>query len=435
MSRGVNSGAVILLFAAIVVLVNLIGAKHYKRFDLTQNKKYTLSEQSRKVTRSLTGDLKIYGFFRDPSQEKKRATDLLEQYRAASRRISYRFVDPDREPGLARKYEVRSYGTLVLEYGDGFEKVYTPEEKEVTTAILKLTKKSGKTVYFTKGHGEKNLEGYEGDGLDALKKALEQEQYRAQELVLLQEGIPEGCSLLVIAGPQADFLESETSEVEKYLRSGGRVLLLIDPGRLPNLVSLAARCGITVGQDVVVDLQSRRFLGDALSPLILDYPHHDITKDLRVASIFSLTRSVEPVSSPPSGISVQSLAKTSSASWAETDQAALRGGTVSFDEKKDRRGPVSVAAVSEMTVTDTGIASDQESKKGRLVVFGDSEFVSNRFLKLQGNLDLILNTIAWLSEEDILVSIRSKEQASQPLNLSARQGRVAFFLPWSSSLV
>ncbi|HOL67911.1 MAG TPA: hypothetical protein PKX93_10695 [bacterium] len=135
------------------------------------------------------------------------------------------------------------------------------------------------------------------------------------------------------------------------------------------------------------------------------------------------------MSSPPSGISVQSLAKTSSASWAETDQAALRGGTVSFDEKKDRRGPVSVAAVSEMTVTDTGIASDQESKKGRLVVFGDSEFVSNRFLKLQGNLDLILNTIAWLSEEDILVSIRSKEQASQPLNLSARQGRVAFFLP------
>ncbi|HOL67912.1 MAG TPA: Gldg family protein, partial [bacterium] len=144
-----------------------------------------------------------------------------------------------------------------------------------------LTRKSGKTVYFTKGHGEKNLEGYEGDGLDALKKALEQEQYRAQELVLLQEGIPEGCSLLVIAGPQADFLESETSEVEKYLRSGGRVLLLIDPGRLPNLVSLAARCGITVGQDVVVDLQSRRFLGDALSPLILDY-HQGFTGSLNL---------------------------------------------------------------------------------------------------------------------------------------------------------
>ncbi len=427
--RGANSGAMILLFIVVILLINLIAGKHYKRFDLTQNKKYTLSEQSRKIAASLTGPLKIYGFFRDPSQEKKKATDLLEQYRAASRNVSYRFVDPDREPGIARKYEVRSYGTLVLEYGDSYEKVYNTEEKDLTAAILKLTRKKGKKICFTRGHGEKSLDGYEADGLETLKHALEQEQYQTQEIILLREGIPEGCSLLVIAGPQVDLVEGEVGELERYLRCGGRVLILMDPNRLPNLTGLISRYGIKVGNDVVVDLQSRRFLGDALSPLILDYPHHEITKDLSVASIFSLCRSVEPETSPPSGITVQSLAKTSAASWAETDQAALKGGTVSFNEKLDRRGPVSVAAVSEITLSDTAVSSSEENPKARLVVFGDADFVTNRMVKLQGNLDLILNTIAWLSEENVLVSIRSKEQASQPLSLTARQGKVAFFLP------
>ena len=110
------------------------------------------------------------------------------------------------------------------------------------------------------------------------------------------------------------------------------------------------------------------------------------------------------------------MAWTGRSSWAETDLSALKRGSVGFDEKRDRPGPISVATVS--TKGDS-----------RLVVFGDSDFISNTYLGLSGNKDLFLNTINWLTEEKDLIAIPPKEIKGTPLILTKNQAKIIFWLP------
>ncbi|MGH7333765.1 MAG: GldG family protein, partial [Candidatus Rokuibacteriota bacterium] len=126
------------------------------------------------------------------------------------------------------------------------------------------------------------------------------------------------------------------------------------------------------------------------------------------------TRSVSPAKTPPPGLNVQSLIKTSPQAWGETDRAALNRGEAKPDEK-DAPGP-SVAVV---------VTKD----KARIVVYGTSNLASNQFLNIQGNRDLFLNTVSWLAEQEDQISIRPKETKSAPVFLTAQQGWLSFLLP------
>ena len=422
----INTGLAILIFLCIVILINLISIKRYKRFDFTTNKIYTLSPQTKKILKNLKENLNIYAFYKETFGEKKKAQDLFEQYKEVSNKIKYQFIDPDRELGKAKKYQVTSYGTIVLEYGENIEKVFNPEEKDITTAILKLTKKGKKKIYFTKGHGERNLDNFDGEGISNLKTAIENEQYETKEVLIMREGIPTDCDIISICGPKTDFIEGEIKELKKYLDSGGRIFMFMEPGTYPNLSKFASEYGIKIGNNVIVDLTGRIFLGNAVSPVIMDYPYHEITKDFKLASIFSFSCSVEPLSNVSSNIKVETIAKTSSNSWAETNLNSVYSGVVNFDPEKDKKGPISVSVVGEIEI-ETG--KEGEKKKGRIAVFGDSDFVSNKLLNSSGNKDFVLNTFGWLAEEEVLISIRSKEKENQPLILTSKQGKIIFYIP------
>ena len=423
--QGLNLVISILIFLGILVIINLISNRHYKRFDLTEAKLYTLSDQTKKILGSLNEDLFLYGFFKEESEEKTKAIRLFEEYKTSSRYIKYKLIDPDKNPMMARKYDVKSYGTIVVEYGGEQEKVYIPEEKYITKAILKLIKSGEKKIYFTKGHGEKSIDEYGIEGLSKLKSKLEDEQYKVEEVFLMREGVPSDCNILVICGPKIDFTESEINEIKKYIEKGGRVLALIDPGNFPKLSNLLSQYGMKLENDIVVDLASRRFLGDAMSPMIMDYPYHQITKDFNLGCIFSWARSVEEKGNPPSNINVSSIARTSPESWAEKDLSSVEKGYVKYEPDRDRKGPISLGVACEIEIE----GKKEEKKKARIVAFGDSDFITNKFFNFSGNGNLILNTFGWLAEEEILISIRTKERENQPLNLTEKQGRVIFFIP------
>lgn len=422
--QGINTGISIVIFLGILVIINLISNRHYKRFDLTEAKIYTLSDQSKKILKSLKENLFLYGFFKEESEMKPKVTRLFEEYKTSSKYVKYKFIDPDKNPLMAKQYDVRSYDTIVVEYKGKREKVYIPEEKYITKAILKLIKSGKKKVYFTKGHGEKSIEEYGIGGISSLKERLEDEQYQVKEIFLMREGIPSDCDILAICGPEIDFIESEIKEIKKYIEKGGRVLALIDPGDFPRLSNLFSQYGIKIGNDIVVDLASRRFLGDAMSPMIMDYPYHQITKNFNLACLFSWARSVEAKRKHSENINVNPIAQTSPASWAEKDIFSVRRGYVKYDPGTDKRGPISLGVACEME-----IGKKEEKKKARIVVFGDSDFITNKFLNFSGNANLILNTFGWLGEEDILISIRKKERENQPLTLTEKQGKIIFFIP------
>lgn len=409
----INAFLMVIIFLGILIFVNLISFRHYKRIDLTKSKKYSISPQTKKIIKNLKDNIEIIYFYKEKVDE--RIKDILEQYRSNSKFINYKFVDPDRDVLLAKKFGITSYDTMVIKCGENYEKIYSTDEKDITSTILKLTKKEKKKIYFTTGHGEKKIE-----DLSTLKNYLQEENYDVGEILILRDGIPSDCDVLLICGPQIDFFDKEIEEIKSFIEKGRKLLLLIEPGNFPKIKNLIYEYGVEIGDDIVVDLASRRFLGDALSPLVIDYPYHEITKDFNLASIFTTVRSVKKRDELPPKVRVDILARTSKASWAEKNLKEIERGKVKFDEN-DESGPVSICALIEKDI--------DETKKARIAVFGDSDFVTDKFINLSGNKDFILNTINYLTEEEILISIRSQKEENQPLILSQRSGKFLFFFP------
>jgi len=414
----INAFLMVLIFLSILIFINLISEKNYKRIDLTKNKIYSISPQTKKIIKNLNCPVEIIAFYKEKIDEKTK--ELFEQYRANSKFITYKFYDLDREVLLAKRYGITSYDTILIKSGENYEKIYTPEEKDITGAILKLTKKEKKKIYFTKGHGEKGLD----EKLSNFKKYLEEENYIVGETFILREGIPDDCNILVICGPEVDFVDKEIDEIKKFVDNGKRILLFIDTGNFPNIKNFLELYGIEIDNDMIVDLAGKKFLGDPLTPLIIDFPYHEITRDFsNSACIFSSVRSVNLKENLSSEIKGDILAKTSSASWAEKNINEIEKGRVKYDEK-DEKGPVSVAVLVKKEIKE-----GESSKKSCIAVFGDSDFVTDKMIGFLHNKDFVMNTVNYLAEEDILISIREKKEENQFLILSERAGRFLFYFP------
>src|SRR5439155_10186657 len=121
--------------------------------------------------------------------------------RYAGGRFTWRTADPDREPGLARRYGIESYGTIVLETKAKSEKVLDAEEEKLTNGLVKVTREGKRTVYVIQGHGEHDLANTEPPGFSEAKSAMEKANYDVKPLVLAREGkIPDDATVVILPG-------------------------------------------------------------------------------------------------------------------------------------------------------------------------------------------------------------------------------------------
>jgi ABC-type uncharacterized transport system involved in gliding motility auxiliary subunit len=421
--EAVNLAVYTAVAVAIVVLANWFVDRHNRRWDLTPNQSYSLSPQTTKVLKELKNDLTIYVFDRESGFRGRR--DLLDNYSALTPRVTVRYVDPDRQPSLAGQFGIRNYGTVVVAGGDRHFEAQSSTEEGVTNAIVRLLK-GQKTVYFIQGHGERDVDSSDRAGYGRVKKQLESENRQVKTLVLLQKmEVPADCSLLVIAGPRNDFLAQEVETIKKYLTGGGRALFLLDPGvELTNLAKLLADCNVTLRNDLVIDENPvAQLVGASPSmPLILKYGSSPIVQPLaRTATLFPLTRSFEVGKEYKAGVSAESLCETSPDSFGVADfDPKVR--EVRYRAGKDTKGPLSVAVAGT-------IAGEGEKKtEGRFVAVGTSMLAVNNYLPFEGNRDLFMNMVNWLSAEEDLISIRPKPPESQRLNMTAQQMRRVLYL-------
>lgn len=424
---------------AVLILINFLAARHHLRIDLTENQAYTLSEQTVKVLETLPRDVSVTVFTTDVHPGTQRLGDLLKEYRLRGRRLTTRTIDPDKSPGDAKRYGITEYGTIVVESGKQEARTTTADEESLTNAIIKVTRDRETSIHFTSGHGEPALDDAERGGLSLLKAELEKQNYAVRPLVLNQ-GVPADAGVVVVAGAARPFLEAEARMLRDYLDRGGRLLQLQDPDTDPGLAEALGAYGIRVRNDVVVDKVSQLFGGDALVPMIPADGYdefHTITKSFRLQTFFPLASSIEVSAELPPGVTATRLAQTSEYSWGETDRAQIRSGRISLDEGSDERGPLTLAAAAGRALEAPPRTGDGESggespkpaaPETRLVVFGDADFVKNAYFNAQGNGDLALNALAWLAEQEELVSIRPKRAEPGLLILTPRE---LFFYFWT----
>ena len=433
---GANSLTSVLLLVGVLGFVNYIGFQNDQRLDLTTERIYSLSDQSESVADQLEQDIHIWAFY--PGGDDRAVRELLDLYRGRSSRITYEFVDPDRQPQLAEQFEVTVYGafnnqfagasfnfgTVVLEtpgFEERIEKQSEPLlEEDVTNALMKLIKGEQKAIYFIEGHGEKLIAETERNGLDAARNSLERENYIVESLNLVRvDEVPSDAAVLIWPGPETEPFPEEMDMVDDYLNAGGSVLVMLDPPPAASLGDLLDRWAVSAGDNFVVDASGvGRLLGAGPEiPLVSQYGAHAITDGFNVMTFFPLARSISTAEAGPEGLSVTNLLTTGNSSWGESD---LDSSEASFDPAVDLGGPVNIGLVVTRDIGSEDLA--------RFIVMGDSDFASNGFFSLQGNGNLFLNAVSWLAEDESFISIRPRAPEDRPFNLTESQGRITYYI-------
>jgi ABC-type uncharacterized transport system involved in gliding motility auxiliary subunit len=412
----------LILVIAIVSGLNYIGQKHVKRFDTTASKQFSLAPQTIKILQKLDKDVDFKAFVKGGNDTQLQ--DLLVEYRTESKHVHYEFIDPDRHPDTAKRYDVNAYGTIVITYGERKEKIEKRsgeiQEEDLTNALIKVGRSEIKKVYFIQGHGEKDPMNAEQSGYSEAKKALESQSYAVATLNLASEGkVPDDAKVLVLAGPKTEPFAQELQFVTDFLNKGSAgLLVMVDPTPSPSLQNYLKDWGILVDNDLVLDVSGAgRLMGAGPSiPLVIKYENHKITDRFNAMTFFPLTRSIHPESNIPKGITVETLFKSNPNSWGETN---LNNAKAEFNPGKDLQGPLSlaVAATKETKASSEGNATH----KARMVVVGTSNFAIDAYFGNQGNGNLFLNMVSWLAQDEDLISIRPKPVEDRRIMLSQSQ--------------
>jgi ABC-type uncharacterized transport system involved in gliding motility auxiliary subunit len=412
-------GAQVVAVAAILGCLIALAALHPRRLDLTPERRFTLSAYTREILGRLGDDVRITLFYSSQAGPLRRdMTDLLALYRDAQPRVHVRAYDLDRSPGIAKRLGVSAYNTAVVEAGERREPVDVVTEEAVTGAILAVAGTPPVTTYFVVGHGEHDpRDDGERTGASDAARALAAEGFRVQAL----EGaaaLPSDAGLVVLAGPTRDLRSAEVDALVAAVGAGGKLIVLADPGTPRSVRDLVRRFGVELADDLVVDERGRLFGTDGLSARVA-YLNEELIPDApEVHALLPEAQSMRLVDA--SGANADYLAMTADTTWADVDRRAPDTAPA-FRPGRDRHGPLPVAAF----VRVPGAHGD-----GRVVVVGDSDFITNPHLNVLGNRDLLLTTAELVARADAVAAARPTAQPGgtfSALTLTARDARLIFW--------
>lgn len=452
---GTNAIAATLAVLVILGLINFLGVRYSTRVDLTENQILTLAPQSRELVRSLQQPVKVWVFDRNQNAQD---TELLENYQRQGRQFSFEYVDPEARPAQANKFGVKDFGEVYLEAGEKRQLVQSVNneqrlsEIELTNELQKIISDRITKVYFLQGHGERPLS-QEQSALTQALSALAEKNYTTEPLNLAQQpAIPKDATVVVVAGAKRSLLDKEVKVLNDYLKTGGSLLLMIDPSTNLGIDSLLKNWGVTLDNSLAIDPASAG-LGPAV-PIITEYGEHPITKGF--GNGISFYRGARPIEiAPVAGVQATPLLITNPQSWAESD---LENQELKFNPESDRNGPLTLGVAlsrqnkvqsqpqqpqpsssptpSATTPTNqlqpqpspTPITPQESNKKptqSRLVILGNSDFATDGVFEQQLNGDVFLNSVSWLSKQDEqLLSIRPKEPKNRRINLTPQQANI-----------
>ena len=403
----------VIVVLAIVAGANWLANQNNKSFDTTANKRFSLSDATKKTLQGLKNDVTITYFDKTTQFETARAT--LDRYRDASGKIKLNFIDPEKKPEIARLAHVQTFGSIFVD-NEGtkkHEEAKSLTEEEITGALKRSMTSSVRTACFVSGSGESSIADTEREGYSRFKDYLEKSSVKTKELPLLQKAeIDKDCTIVVIAGPTHDYIPPVRDAIKKFVDDGGKALVMFTPAigdrggateGEPNLEKMIADWGVTVDNDLVYDVGPYAQVFGEAAPVVGHYESHPITREMgRSATVFPLSRSLNITA----GKGIEKLFETSGTSYMKTDLHP----PIKLDPDKDKKGPFTLGAAGTV------------NGKSRVVIVGSSSWISNSALSYPtANKDLALNMINWLTADESLISIPTKEPEDRRIMLSRNQ--------------
>ena len=337
-------------------------------------------------------------FVQKDDDYRKTINDFVTRYQRAKPDIKVKYVNPSEEPKQAQDAGIRADGEFVVEYEKRSEHLLPPiVEQDMTNLLVRLSRSQKRTVMYLDGHGERSLIGEKNHDLGEFGRQLQKKGFKLAnpDLTIAQE-VPTNGAMLVIASPQVDVAVPEVNKIKNYLDHGGNLLWLIDQESLHGLLPLAEQLGLVLTPGTVVDMTSKDKGADIKVAFSNQYAQHAITNSMvNLRTLFPLARQID-ANSPDGTWSITRLIDVAPNGWLETDKL---DGNISFNDKRDIRGPINIAVAMERKV---------ENKSQRVVVVGNGSFLANTFIANGGNLDLGVNIVNWLAGDDTLITIQPK---------------------------
>lgn len=419
-----NSLAFLILFLLAIGLAAWLTHRYSFQQDWTESQRNSLAPVTRNLVRKISQPIHFIAFVSSNSALHKRIQQQISKYQRVNHAVTLKFFDPDLSPKKAQQYGITHAGQLVIKIGKDTRKVNNLGQQNIVNALMQLDRTGNRWIVFLKGQKERSPLNNNHHGLGRLAKTLEQTGLRIQPINLLETPqIPENTAVLVIAGPTKNFTNGESNAIMEYVKSGGNLLWMHNPGSLHGLTPLAKKLNLRFIPGTVVDAnpELRAMIGihnPAVVP-ILNYGNSRITSHLKIQTLMPFSAAI---AQPAGGGSWQAepLLRTLPKSWSET--GPLKGHVKYNAASGDTLGPLILGEAFSRKLTGNHLQ--------RIAVFGSSAFASNAFIGMGANLNLMTATINWLSHNDNLIHIDLPSAPDTKLALSRADGYAigAFFL-------
>ncbi|MAR14328.1 MAG: hypothetical protein CL717_01200 [Chloroflexi bacterium] len=444
----INSSIMVMAFILIGVLIYVLVARNSIRIDTTATRQYSLANQTTEILQNLTNPITATAFFvpTDTTSASYRISteNLLNEFKHRSSenaKFSYKYIDPDLEPTLAKNLGVSEYPSIVFQgqNTDGVDLSYTLtaplfEERDISTAIMIASGIQQKKIYIVTGHGERDttiMDINDRLGFGLARESMRNDNYAVQTLSIAQyEVIPDDAAALVIPGPTIDLSDIESNLIHQYLKSGGRLLLSIDPGTPSSYNNLINKWGITIIDGTVIDLGSS-LANQPKTPLIQQEqfvtvdPINVITDPLSQV-YFPGTAAFDqilPADEMPEYIRAKPILGTTMLSCLQINEEINTCNQNQFTILAPSMAVEALKPINEES-------DENAARQTKIVLFGDTDFISNYHFYNFNNSDLYLNSLNWLTEDVSLASVRAKALTYRRLVVTDREIQLIRGLSW-----
>ena len=396
------------------------------RVDLTETNEFTPLPETIELLENLDEPVKAIGFYTaQNSFQQTQADSFLKNLTSASSKFSYEFKDPELFPLEAEKYDLNFDGTLVFVKGDDSSKATAVSDREIHTALVKVVNPVAKKLYLLSGHGGFDKEAFDEFGIATAISFVEDQGFEVENLNLFSAGeVPADATVVALINQEVPMSAEEVSALQSYLQSGGTMyiardaLAIDETGQAPAETDgiagmLQTDWGVTIRNDIIIDpAMAQAGLPIGFTFVGLEYGNSPIIDDdlKNIGVLFNVSRSILHEAVP--NVVATDLILTSDQAWGESDIGLLAAEGAVNPDPEDAQGSLSVIASLENT--ETG---------GRLVVTGDSDYITNQAISSGGNIFLFANALNWLADDEISIELTARDQISRQIIVQETQMR------------
>ena len=457
---GVNTVIMTAAFFGLVALVNYVAFENHVRSDTTATNQFSLAHRTRDLLDALDRPISVTAYYPDqiPSIEtltrQGKVETTLSEFARRSGNFTYRFIDPQKEADLARSQGVTKYETLavsavgadIIDLVQPTDEAYSRLEQDLYTALLVATETQRKKVYFLSGHGERDIGRETEDGYLKIREGLEVDNYQVETLpwapVEEEVAVPDDAALLVIAGPTGELPAAHLDALNHYMagrypdgeprREAARIIFLAEPDTHDTFRAFLAFWGVIVTDSYIRDVEGSQ--PNAPRTLRVGIYNPEAPPEIVAPRGRPLNVAFMPGAAAIEPILEETNTRLPRPIAATTASARLIDDIERVDPVDDDPQRVYFPAVYLDIIAPVGAiaptARPPDNEIASMVVFGDSDFVSNRNVDRGSSAALFLNSANYLMGDFSLVSIRDREFVYREWNLDENEFNFVRFSTW-----